>query len=171
MPNINIKVDRVMNAVPTVNQNHMSAEDDVTIAARRPAHAANHVIRRGASPSPHFGVKHVARLDQTLVIVIPLIGLSEILLMLSVIRTRVSALFLVELAVALLVLTVVVFSFSFSLISVVFCHSRDAHKSKQCRRTSCYPQSSLHIMPPIKFGLPFGVPGGCKRTPQRIPVA
>src|SRR5579859_3496024 len=156
MPNINIKVDRVMNAVPTVNQNHMSAEDDVTIAARRPAHAANHVIRRGASPSSHFGVKHVSRLDQTLVIVIPLIGLSEILLMLSVIRTRVSALFLVELAVALLVLTVVVFSpSSSSFISVVFCQGCDAHQSKQCRRTSCYPQSSLHIMPPIKFGAPF----------------
>src|SRR5579859_2729508 len=155
MPNINIKVDRVMNAVPTVNQNHMSAEDDVTIAARRPAHAANHVIRRGASPSSHFGVKHVSRLDQTLVIVIPLIGLSEILLMLSVIRTRVSALILIELAVALLVLTVVVFSPSSSFISVVFCHGRDAHQSNQCRRTSCHHPLSLHIMPPIIFGTSF----------------
>ena len=71
MSNVNIKVDRVVNAIPTIHQNHMSPDNDVTVAARWTAQTAYHVIRCRATHPPHISIEHVARLKPTLVIVIP----------------------------------------------------------------------------------------------------
>src|SRR5208283_3074770 len=63
MSNVNFKVDRVVNTIATINQNHMSPDDDVTVAARGTAHTAYHVIGRRATHSPHIRIEHVARPD------------------------------------------------------------------------------------------------------------
>jgi len=71
MSNVNLKVDRVVNAVPTVNQNHMSPDDDVTVAMRGTAHTPRHLIGCRATHSPHIRIEHIARLKPILVVVVP----------------------------------------------------------------------------------------------------
>ena len=90
MSNVDLQVDRVVNTIATINQNYMSPDDDVTVAARGTAQTAYHVIWRRATHSPHIIIEHVARLKPTLVIVIPLVGLFKhrVVLVLVVIRLR-----------------------------------------------------------------------------------
>ena len=126
----------------------MSPDDDVSVAARWTAQTARHIIGCRATHPPHVGIEHVARLNPTLVIVIPLVGLSEhrMVPVLVVIIARGFLLLLVELAILLLTLPAV-------LVTPVLCHSRDAGKSKQRRRTSGHQPSCLHKFPPIKLGI------------------
>jgi hypothetical protein len=77
MSNVKLKVDRVVNAIPTVNQNHMSPDDDVSVAARDTAETARQLNGRRVTHSPHIIIEHVARPKPTLVIVVPLVGLSK----------------------------------------------------------------------------------------------
>jgi hypothetical protein len=152
MSNVNFKVDRVVNAIPTINQNHMSSDDDVTVATRGTAQTARHIIGRRAAHSPHIIIEHVAGPEPTLVIVIPLVRLFEhrVVLVLVVISARGSLLLLVELAILLLSLAAILILFALVAILVipVLCHSRTARQSQQRRHTSSYPPSCLHRSPP-----------------------
>jgi len=143
MSNVNFKVDRIVNAIPTVNQNHMPPDDDVTVAARGTAHAAYHVIGRRATHSPHIIIEHVARPNPTLVIIIPLVGLSKhrVILVVVVIFARGLLLLLVEVAILLLSLAAILI---IATVLVILCHSRTTRQSQQCRHTSSHPPLGLH---------------------------
>jgi hypothetical protein len=139
----NVKVDRIVNAIPVVNQNHMSPDDDVTVAARGTAQTARQITGCRATHPPHIIIEHVAWPKPTFVVVVPSAVLSKMPLVLVVISTRVLALILVELAILLLTLAAI----------LVFCHSRTACQSQQRRRTSSHPPSCLHKFPPSHTGI------------------
>src|SRR5208337_224406 len=157
MSNVNLKVDRIVNAIPTINQNHMSPDDDVTVAARGTAETARQLNGRRATHSPHIIIEHVAGPEPTLVIVIPLVRLFKhrVVLVLVVIGARVLALILVELAILLLTLAAILIPSAFGAILVIplLCHSRTARQSQQRRQTSSYPPSCLHKSPPSHTGI------------------
>jgi hypothetical protein len=60
-----------VNAIPIVNQNHISPDDDVTVAARGRAETARQLNGCRATHSPHIIIEHVARLKPILVVVVP----------------------------------------------------------------------------------------------------
>ena len=155
MSNANFEVDRVVNTIAIVNQNHMSPNDDVTVAARGTAHTAYHVIGRRLTHSPHIIIEHVARPNPTLVIIIPLVGVSKhrVVLVLVVISARGLLLILVELAILLLTLAAILILFALAAVLVILCHSRAARQSQQRCHTSCHPPFCVHKFSPFRTGI------------------
>src|SRR5271157_3296702 len=70
MSNVNFKVDRVVNAIPTINQNHMSPDDDVTVAPRGTAHTAGHFIGCRTTHPPHIIIENVTWPNPVFVVVV-----------------------------------------------------------------------------------------------------
>ena len=52
-------MDDVVNAIAAVNQNHVSADEDIAVAAGRGRQTAIIVIRNGVNSSPHIPIEHI----------------------------------------------------------------------------------------------------------------
>ena len=61
MSKVKLKVDRVVNTISTIDQNHMSPDDKVTVAARGMAETACHRVGCRTAHSPHIRIEHIAR--------------------------------------------------------------------------------------------------------------